>query len=128
MKHRKTGCKWMKDTLKSEELLLIEHQYHSLTLHVLVKIIKYYFQMYLEAIANTLEYLSFLLLIMLGIGPLMRVPSGAKLSSTNTILLLSYLGKVWCLVRRVPTTIALFVLPRTATLITSPISAVFFLP
>lgn len=85
-------------------------------------------QMYLEAMANTLEYLSFLLLMMVGRGPLMRVPKGAKLSSTSTMLLLSYLGIVWCLVRLVPTTIALLVLPRTATLITSPISAVFLLP
>ena len=67
------------------------------------------YQINLDAIAKTLEYLACRRLIIVGIGPLILVPSGARLLSTNTMLLLSYLGTVWCLVFLVPTTIALFV-------------------
>ena len=78
-----------------------------------------------EAIAKTFEYLSRCFLKMFGIGPLILVPRGAKFSSTRTMLLLSYLGTMLSpLGFLVPTINARHVSPLTATLITSPTSAV----
>ena len=78
-----------------------------------------------DAIAKTLEYLSLCLRNILGIGPRILVPSGAKLSSSKTTLLLSYLGIMLLPFGFLePTINALHVWPRTATFITSPMSAV----
>lgn len=78
-----------------------------------------------DAIAKTFEYLSLCLRNIFGIGPRILVPRGAKFSSSRTTLLLSYLGTILLPFGFLdPTISALHVCPRTATLMTSPISAV----
>ena len=107
-----------------KELILVPASFTKNTLLILTHSCLQH-QINLVARASTFDNFSCLFLKIVGIGAFTRVPRGARLSSTSTIQLLSYLGIVWCFVFLVPMTTALLVFPATATLITSPGSAVF---